>query len=72
MADETDQSEETPCPPCRGTGKLTSTLGGTAHEVPCPWCEGSGRFIAGHDAQQAESGGEPGVHGQSSAPVSDD
>jgi DnaJ-class molecular chaperone len=72
MADETDQSEETPCPPCRGTGKLTSTLGGTAHEVPCPWCEGSGRFIAGHDAQQAESGGESGVHGQLSAPVSDD
>jgi DnaJ-class molecular chaperone len=55
------------CHPCRGTGKLTSTLGGDAHTVVCPWCEGSGVFAAGHDAQAAGAGGEPGVHEQSSA-----
>ncbi|HEX4623115.1 MAG TPA: hypothetical protein VH231_01560 [Solirubrobacteraceae bacterium] len=56
-----DESER--CPPCRGTGKLTSTLGGEPHEVECPWCEGTGKFSAGHDAQAATEGGEPGVHG---------
>jgi DnaJ-class molecular chaperone len=71
MPDETDETDEIPCPPCRGTGRLTSTLGGTPHEVQCPWCEGSGRFMPGHDAQQAQSGGEPGVHGQSSTSAAD-
>jgi DnaJ-class molecular chaperone len=55
------------CHACRGTGKLTSTLGGEAHQVDCPWCEGTGEFIPEHDAQAAASGGEPGVHEQSSA-----
>ena len=32
------------CTACRGTGKLTSGLGGTPHEVTCPWCGGSGEF----------------------------
>ncbi len=41
------------CRPCRGTGKLSSSLGGEQHEVKCPWCEGSGRFQPGHDAQEA-------------------
>ncbi len=41
------------CRPCRGTGKLVSSLGGEPHEVRCPWCGGSGRFQAGHDAQEA-------------------
>jgi DnaJ-class molecular chaperone len=41
------------CHPCRGTGKLTSNLGGKPHDVTCPWCEGSGRFIPDHDAQAA-------------------
>jgi DnaJ-class molecular chaperone len=54
--------DEERCHPCRGTGRLTSTLDGTPHEVTCPWCEGAGRFIPGHDAQQAAAGGEPGVH----------
>jgi DnaJ-class molecular chaperone len=41
------------CPPCRGTGRVISGLGGEPHEVACPWCEGTGRFLAGHDAQAA-------------------
>ena len=55
------------CHPCRGTGKLTSTLGGSPHEVECPWCEGTGRFEPGHDAQRAKEGGEPGVHDDGTA-----
>ena len=39
------------CTPCRGTGRLLSSLGGQSHEVGCPWCGGSGRFTAGGDAQ---------------------
>jgi DnaJ-class molecular chaperone len=31
------------CPPCRGTGKVISMLGGERSERPCPWCGGSGR-----------------------------
>jgi DnaJ-class molecular chaperone len=41
------------CSPCRGTGNVISTLGGTSQQVTCPWCEGSGRVIADHDAQAA-------------------
>ena len=52
-----DDSGQTPpeqsCPPCRGTGTVISTLGGTAQQVTCPWCEGTGRPIPGHDAQAA-------------------
>ena len=40
------------CTPCRGTGKLLSSLGGQSHEVTCPWCGGSGRFTPGEDAQE--------------------
>ena len=43
------------CSPCRGTGKVTSTLGGEPHELRCPWCEGSGRFQPGRDAQEGPS-----------------
>lgn len=41
------------CRPCRGTGKLISSLGGEPHEVECPWCGGSGRYVPGRDAQEA-------------------
>ena len=41
------------CMPCRGTGRVISTLGGKPHEVTCPWCEGSGRYRREHDAQAA-------------------
>ena len=47
------------CRACRGTGKLISNKGGTAHEVACPWCEGTGRFEPGHDAQAARRAGQP-------------
>ncbi len=41
-----------PCPPCRGTGKVVSNLGGSPSEVTCPWCEGSGLLPPPeHDAQ---------------------
>jgi DnaJ-class molecular chaperone len=45
------------CMPCRGTGRLTSGLGGQPHEVQCPWCGGTGRRIPGIDAQQAPAEG---------------
>ena len=41
------------CSACRGTGKVTSALGGEEKPVTCPWCEGSGRFDSAHDAQAA-------------------
>jgi DnaJ-class molecular chaperone len=43
--------DRTACTPCRGTGRVKSSLGGQAHELTCPWCGGSGRFIPGRDAQ---------------------
>lgn len=45
------------CPPCRGTGRVVSNLGGEAAEVECPWCEGTGRFARDHDAQAARAQG---------------
>ena len=41
------------CRPCRGTGRVLSTLGGQEHELTCPWCSGSAQFIPGRDAQQS-------------------
>jgi DnaJ-class molecular chaperone len=49
-ADADDRAE---CRPCRGTGQVVSTLGGTPSQVTCPWCEGRGRFLPDHDAQAA-------------------
>ena len=37
--------------PCRGTGKVTSNLGGTPQQLSCPWCEGGGVRLTGIDAQ---------------------
>jgi DnaJ-class molecular chaperone len=50
MADA-EGTERQVCTPCRGSGRLISSLGGTAHEVICPWCAGSGAFAPGRDAQ---------------------
>jgi len=47
----------TSCRPCRGTGRLSSTLGGERHEVICPWCRGTGESIPGIDAQEAPAEG---------------
>lgn len=46
------------CSPCRGTGKVVSSLGGTAQQVDCPWCEGTGVPIPEHDAQARWREGE--------------
>jgi hypothetical protein len=51
----------TACRPCRGTGRLTSALGGESHQVVCPWCRGTGETIPGINAQDAPA--EDGVHG---------
>jgi DnaJ-class molecular chaperone len=63
MADDDATTTETaarPCPPCRGTGRIVSRLGGSAQTITCPWCEGTGHVIPGHDAQEARRGaGEP-------------
>lgn len=61
MAEPTDgtSDDRRECTACRGTGKVSSSLGGSAHEVQCPWCAGTGRFQPGRDAQErpAEAGG---------------
>jgi DnaJ-class molecular chaperone len=56
-----DDTAGAPCLACRGTGQVTSGLGGTPHQVTCPWCQGTGHRIPGIDAQQhpAESGASP-------------
>lgn len=51
-SDRAGDEEGRPCPPCRGTGRVISTLGGSPQQVTCPWCEGTGRWLAGHDAQE--------------------
>jgi hypothetical protein len=39
------------CMPCRGTGQVISSLGGTPKRVSCPWCGGSGVRASEVDAQ---------------------
>jgi DnaJ-class molecular chaperone len=41
----------TPCSACRGSGVVTSNLGGEPHQLPCPWCDGGGVTLREHDAQ---------------------
>jgi DnaJ-class molecular chaperone len=59
MAEDATTPEQAPrpCPPCRGTGRIVSHLGGSASTVTCPWCEGTGQVIPGHDAQAARRAG---------------
>jgi DnaJ-class molecular chaperone len=62
MADEdatTTEPGTRTCPPCRGTGRIVSRLGGSAQTITCPWCEGSGHVIPGHDAQAAKRDARP-------------
>jgi DnaJ-class molecular chaperone len=54
---ETDPPADVPCSACRGTGRVTSNLGGTPHEIACPWCDGGGKRVPAHDAQ-ARGGAE--------------
>jgi hypothetical protein len=55
LASVPDETETGPAPgdclACRGTGQVTSNLGGEPSLTPCPWCEGSGVRLTGHDAQ---------------------
>jgi len=51
--DTAREGEPLPCPPCRGTGRVSSGLGGTTTTVTCPWCEGDGFLHRDHDAQEA-------------------
>ena len=39
------------CMPCRGSGQVISSLGGTAETVTCPWCGGGGLRVSDVDAQ---------------------
>ena len=39
------------CMACRGSGRVTSKLGGVANEVTCPWCGGGGVRVKDRDAQ---------------------
>jgi hypothetical protein len=48
------------CMPCRGTGKLTSNLGGAPQTVTCPWCKGGGVRLTGVDAQASWLGKDAG------------
>jgi len=59
VATADDAHDPQRCTPCRGTGKVISTLGGTPEPVTCPWCEGSGRYDATHDAQAAKRQDQP-------------
>ena len=52
-------AERVTCRPCRGTGRVLSTLGGAEHELRCPWCAGTGEYPAGRDAQQAPAERSP-------------
>jgi DnaJ-class molecular chaperone len=61
--DTPEQERPVPCPPCRGTGRIVSRLGGSASTVTCPWCEGTGVLISGHDAQARHKGSTPGGGG---------
>ncbi|MBJ7518765.1 MAG: hypothetical protein JHC84_03615 [Solirubrobacteraceae bacterium] len=59
-ADDSIPEGPIPCPPCRGSGKVISNLGGSPNTIDCPWCEGTGVFMPDHDAQAAKRGdGEP-------------
>lgn len=53
MSDQDERPEPVACPPCRGTGRVISNLGGTQTTITCPWCEGNGTFDPEHDAQAA-------------------
>jgi DnaJ-class molecular chaperone len=57
-ADDSDEQLEEShgpreCMPCRGSGRVTSNLGGTPKTVTCPWCAGGGVRLPDVDAQAA-------------------
>ena len=51
------------CMPCRGTGKVISTLGDEPSTVACPWCDGDGVRLTGVDAQAKWLDGTAGAPG---------
>jgi DnaJ-class molecular chaperone len=52
MSEPEQPTEQQPCMPCHGNGKVISNLGGTRRTVTCPWCRGGGLRIVGADAQE--------------------
>jgi DnaJ-class molecular chaperone len=70
--DNEDQAEAShgprECMPCRGSGKVTSNLGGAASVVTCPWCAGGGVRLQGVDAQAKWLGQDAAVAGASDDP----
>jgi len=52
-ADDREDASHEPreCMPCRGSGQVISSLGGTPANVTCPWCGGAGVRVPGTDAQ---------------------
>jgi DnaJ-class molecular chaperone len=67
-AQQSGEAASAPCLACRGTGQVTSGLGGTPHQVTCPWCQGTGHRVPGIDAQEhpSEAGAGPPSEGPSS------
>ena len=76
-----ETGDPVPCSACRGTGEVSSNLGGTPTSVPCPWCEGGGMRLSDHDAQAGQiaareaageagdtGGGEPDPNQESAEP----
>jgi hypothetical protein len=53
MASDDEANEPQACMPCRGTGQVTSHLGGTPKLITCPWCDGGGVRLTAIDAQAA-------------------
>jgi DnaJ-class molecular chaperone len=51
------------CMPCRGSGKVISTLGGEPSTVTCPWCGGEGMRLTGIDTQAKWLDGVAGAPG---------
>lgn len=57
--------------PCRGTGQVISSLGGSARKLACPWCGGGGMRVPGTDAQAhwLKADGDGAAAGVSSEPA---
>jgi DnaJ-class molecular chaperone len=55
------------CMPCRGSGRVVSSLGGETNKITCPWCQGEGTRQYGIDAQASWLEGAGGEEGETQA-----